>query len=139
MLPANKKNEVIYSHQGLTYGGLLLNNSAKLKQTFDAFKEINTKVATLNKKIIKILYKEEVIPLNTDSLEIHVEKIENTDLILDDTSVVSTNTETKHSTSVFKRMTLPLLKTYVIEKGLISDPTKMKKQDLINLIETHDI
>ena len=41
LLPANKKNEVIYSHQGLTYGGLLLNNSAKLKQTFDAFKEIN--------------------------------------------------------------------------------------------------
>ena len=40
LLPANKKNEVIYSHQGLTYGGLLLNNSAKLKQTFEAFKEI---------------------------------------------------------------------------------------------------
>ena len=32
----------------------------------DAFKEINTKVATLNKKIIKILYKEEVIPLNQE-------------------------------------------------------------------------
>ena len=41
LLPANKKNEVVYSHEGLTYGGLLLNNSAKLKQTFDAFKEIN--------------------------------------------------------------------------------------------------
>ena len=40
LLPANKKNEVVYSHQGLTYGGLLLNNSAKLKQTFDVFKEI---------------------------------------------------------------------------------------------------
>ena len=40
LLPANKKNEVVYSHQGLTYGGLLLNNSAKLKQTFEAFKEI---------------------------------------------------------------------------------------------------
>ena len=26
-----------------------------------------------------------------------------------------------------------------IEKGLISDPSKMKKQDLINLIETNDI
>ena len=83
---------------------------------------------------------EEVTPLNIDSLEIHVEKIENTDNNLDDTSVVSTNTETKHtSSSVFKRMTLPLLKTYVIEKGLISDPSKMKKQDLINLIETNDI
>jgi hypothetical protein len=36
-------------------------------------------------------------------------------------------------------MTLPLLRTYVIEKGLSSDPSKMKKQDLINLIETNDI
>jgi hypothetical protein len=80
-----------------------------------------------------------VEPLNTDNLEIHVEKVEEPVNNLDDNSTVSTNTETKHSMSVFKKMTLPLLKTYVIEKGLISDPSKMKKQDLINLIETNDI
>ena len=80
-----------------------------------------------------------VEPLNPDNLEMHVEKVEETTNNLDDNSTVSTNTETKHSMSVFKRMTLPLLKTYVIEKGLISDPSKMKKQDLINLIETNDI
>lgn len=81
-----------------------------------------------------------VEPLNTDNLDMHVEKVEESVNNLDDNSTVSTNTETKHtSSSVFKRMTLPLLKTYVIEKGLISDPSKMKKQDLINLIETNDI
>ena len=70
----------------------------------------------------------------------HVEKMDEHTNNLDDNSIVSTNTETKHTSSyVFKRMTLPLLKTYVIEKGLISDPSKMKKQDLINLIETNDI
>ena len=80
-----------------------------------------------------------VEPLNPDNLEMHVEKVEETTNNLDDNSTVSTNTETKHSMSVFKKMTLPLLKTYVIEKGLITDPSKMKKQDLINLIETNDI
>ena len=36
-------------------------------------------------------------------------------------------------------MTLPVLKAYVIEKGLVSDPSKMKKQELIHLIESSDI
>ena len=80
-----------------------------------------------------------VEPLNTDNLEMHIEKVEETTNNLDDESTVSTYTETKHSMSIFKKMTLPLLKTYVIEKGLITDPSKMKKQDLINLIETNDI
>ena len=81
-----------------------------------------------------------VEPLNPDNLEMHIEKVEESVNNLDDTSTVSTNTETKHpDSSVFKKMTLPLLRTYVIEKGLSSDPSKMKKQDLINLIETNDI
>ena len=48
-------------------------------------------------------------------------------------------TGSKSNSSVYKKMTLPLLKAYVIEKGLISDPSKMKKQDLITLIETNNI
>jgi hypothetical protein len=36
-------------------------------------------------------------------------------------------------------MTLPVLKAYVIEKGLMSDPSKLKKQELIQLIESSDI
>ena len=28
LLPANRKSDVLYSHQGLTYGGLILSNKA---------------------------------------------------------------------------------------------------------------
>ena len=41
VIPANKNGETIYSHEGLTYGGLILQESAKLKSTIDAFREIN--------------------------------------------------------------------------------------------------
>ena len=81
----------------------------------------------------------EIMPLNTDDLEIHVEKLDNTVNNLDDSSVASSMTGSKSNSSVYKKMTLPLLKTYVIEKGLISDPSKMRKQDLITLIETNNI
>lgn len=40
LLPANINNGVVYSHQGLTYGSLILQESAKLKSTFQAFKEV---------------------------------------------------------------------------------------------------
>ena len=37
VLPANRKGETVYSHQGLTYGGFVLSEKAKLQETFDAF------------------------------------------------------------------------------------------------------
>ena len=36
-------------------------------------------------------------------------------------------------------MTLTVLKSLVIEKGLMSDPSKLKKIELIELIESSDI
>ena len=39
VFPANKNGENVYSHQGLTYGSFVLQDSAKLKSTFIAFKE----------------------------------------------------------------------------------------------------
>ena len=38
LLPANKKEDVVCSHQGLTYGSFILQESAKLFYTFEAFK-----------------------------------------------------------------------------------------------------
>ncbi len=40
VLPANKKGITIYSHQGLTYGGFVLQETAKLHETFEAFSEV---------------------------------------------------------------------------------------------------
>lgn len=38
LFPANKINDKIYSHQGLTYGGLLLKDKIKLKDVLSVFK-----------------------------------------------------------------------------------------------------
>ncbi len=40
VLPANKKGDAVISHQGLTYGSLILQESAKLFYTFEAFKNM---------------------------------------------------------------------------------------------------
>ena len=40
ILPANIKNRVVYSHQGLSYGGLILNRKQKYKTYIFIFREI---------------------------------------------------------------------------------------------------
>jgi len=40
ILPANKSGDTVYSHQGLTYGGLVLSNSVKFDVVLNAFKEV---------------------------------------------------------------------------------------------------
>ena len=76
---------------------------------------------------------------NMEEIELHVEKLPTGERHLDDSSITSSVAESKNNSHIYKKMTLPVLKAYVIEKGLASDPSKMKKQDLIHLIETSDI
>ena len=40
LLPANKKGDTVYSHQGLTYGGLILGNKAKLTEVVAIFEAV---------------------------------------------------------------------------------------------------
>ena len=40
LLPANRVDTTVYSHQGLTYGSFILQDSAKLLYSFEAFKKI---------------------------------------------------------------------------------------------------
>jgi len=40
VLPANRKEATVFSHQGLTYGSFVLQDSAKLLYSFEAFKEL---------------------------------------------------------------------------------------------------
>ncbi|WP_255592542.1 GNAT family N-acetyltransferase [Marixanthomonas sp. SCSIO 43207] len=61
VLPANKKNDGIISHQGLTYGSFVLQEKAKLLYAFDAFKSILTflyseGIKTLDIRIIPTFY-----------------------------------------------------------------------------------
>ena len=40
ILPANKENNIVYSHQGLTYGGLVLSKSIKFELVLEAYKAV---------------------------------------------------------------------------------------------------
>lgn len=70
LLPANINDDVVYSHQGLTYGSFVLQDSAKLKSTFLAFKEVlkflfEEKIKKLDIRIIPTFYNS----LPSDELE----------------------------------------------------------------------
>ena len=61
LLPANRVDRIVYSHQGLTYGGLLLSPKAKLEETTAAFRAVlqylnQAGVNYLNVKIIPSFY-----------------------------------------------------------------------------------
>ncbi|MCR4773228.1 MAG: GNAT family N-acetyltransferase [Prevotella sp.] len=55
VLPANKQGDTLYSHQGLTYGGLILNSKAKAGTTLTLFQEMNEYLKTRDFK--HIIYK----------------------------------------------------------------------------------
>lgn len=55
LLPANEKGNVYYSHQGLTYGGLLMNDKATVGETVELFKTVNDYLRGQN--FVKVIYK----------------------------------------------------------------------------------
>lgn len=55
IFPANKVGNVVYSHQGLTYGGLLMNSKSTVENVLEAFKCINDYYKECG--IRKIIYK----------------------------------------------------------------------------------
>lgn len=40
VIPANREGDTVFSHQGLTYGGLVLHKKAKLSSTIDVYKAV---------------------------------------------------------------------------------------------------
>lgn len=48
LLPANIKDNEVYSHQGLTYGGFLITGKIKLQEITNSFKEILKYLSQLN-------------------------------------------------------------------------------------------
>lgn len=57
ILPANREGDTIHSHQGLTYGGLVIKDDLKLKDTLEVFKSVLQFLETekITKCTIKIL------------------------------------------------------------------------------------
>ncbi|WP_066224770.1 hypothetical protein [Formosa haliotis] len=63
VLPANLNNDVLYSHQGLTYGGLILDSNIKFQGVVTIFKSIlewlsDKGISTINLKTLPGIYAE---------------------------------------------------------------------------------
>jgi hypothetical protein len=66
--------------------------------------------------------------------EIHIDKLNQTNNLEENDNVSQTSMNT---TDVYKKMTVASLKSLVIEKGLASDPSKMKKVELLELLNSN--
>ncbi|GAA3639287.1 GNAT family N-acetyltransferase [Flavivirga jejuensis] len=60
LLPANIEGDKVYSHQGLTYGGLVLPKDLKFDVVLEIFKEL---LKHFNKNNIKALYLKQIPPI----------------------------------------------------------------------------
>jgi hypothetical protein len=80
---------------------------------------------------------EELPEINSET--IHVEKIETVEdpENLEETSDDS-QSQKESAKEVYRKMTLQSLKALVITKGLCSDPSKLKKNDLLKMLEVVD-
>ena len=80
----------------------------------------------------------EEVELNTDEVDnIKVNKLEETNNLEESESNSTNSSNGSVSRSVYKKMNVPALKALVIEKGLSTDPGKMKKSDLIELLDSN--
>lgn len=59
LLPGNEKEHIFYSHQGLTYGGLIMNDKVTALDSVEMFKAINNYLK--ENEFVKVVYK--TIPL----------------------------------------------------------------------------
>lgn len=55
LLPANRKDNTLYSHQGLTYGGLIMSNKATVLDILEIFQIINDYLKSIG--IERVIYK----------------------------------------------------------------------------------
>jgi hypothetical protein len=79
----------------------------------------------------------EAVELNTSQVDsIQINKVDNAENLeeIDLPSVKSVISD--NSREVYKKMNVASLKALVIEKGLITDPSKFKKLELLELLET---
>ena len=77
----------------------------------------------------------EEVELNTEEIgNIKVSKLEETNNLEESDNVSLSSSVSK---SVYKKMNVAALKALVIEKGLSTDPGKMKKNELIDLLDSN--
>ena len=77
----------------------------------------------------------EEVDIDTQEIDnIKVSKLEETSVLEESDNVSLSSSVSK---SVYKKMNVAALKALVIEKGLSTDPGKMKKNELIDLLDSN--
>ncbi len=120
VLPANKVNNVLYSHQGLTYGGLVLSPKIKLADIIEVCKTL-----------FKYLHNEEITKLHLKELPSFYSSLPSEEMayILQVIQAKCTRVDTASVIDYRNRMS--------IQSNRMEGVKKAKKQNL-HIIETHD-
>lgn len=79
----------------------------------------------------------EIVDLTSSQIQVEKIEAEETENLEEDVSHEESS-QKEHSKDVYRKMTLQSLKTLVITKGLCSDPGKLKKPELLKMLETVD-
>lgn len=74
---------------------------------------------------------DDIVDMESTNGNIVVEKINTNDSEIDNSDI-----QKEVKKEIYRKMTLTALKSIVIEKGILSDPSKLKKQELLKLLET---
>lgn len=99
ILPANRVGDVVYSHQGLTYGGLVVTEKTKLSEFILIFQTVlefleNQNISNLELKVLPSIYTK----ISSDEIEYLAFLLEAERFRADTLSVINPN-ETQYSTN----------------------------------------
>jgi len=72
LLPANKVKDTIYSHQGLSYGGFLINNTIRFQDYLTAFREL---LIFLENEKIEVFYLKKIPSIYQKNLSEEIEYV----------------------------------------------------------------
>jgi hypothetical protein len=75
--------------------------------------------------------------IESDPIQVQKVDLDNEDHLENTSMSDETSSQLDNSKEVYRKMTLTALKTLVITKGLCTDPSKMKKPELVKMLETN--
>ena len=90
-------------------------------------------------EVHKITLPDDNVDILEETLEdFEVTKIDDVVHIEDDITSEIPSVSTNQRQSSYKKMNVQMLRTMAISKGLCSDPSKMKKQELLKMLDDHE-
>ena len=127
----NRENSVNYEEESENIKRININLSAPTNNVLDDLEDIQD-IQEIDSEEIYLEDKIENVEVNEDEVPIVINKIdEPNESNLEDVKDVNPN-----DVEIYRKMEIGALRTLVISKGLVSDTKKMKKSELIRLLES---